>query len=151
MGRPAWPRYIASLHVLVAVTALLAAWPAAAGPPGRPAVAPSAAPVVEGRIVALPADNLLVTDIQVSRLRAARIVEGEVLNVEVGASPMRGRFVGPDELQRLLTDHAAWAAADVDVLCFETGDRTLAITAAGAPLADLVRTPGHRRVLVSKP
>ncbi len=145
--RPTWVSHVVSLLAFVTVAALLA---------GRPVTAQSVdlsgpVPVVEGHVVGLPADNLLVTDIEVGRLRAAHIAEGEVLNVEVGASSLRARFVSRDEVQRLSTDHAPWAAADVDVLCFETGDRTLAITAAGAALADLVPTPALRRVVVSKP
>jgi hypothetical protein len=145
----AWPSRTAFLCAVVAITALVLAGPAGARSPGRLAAAP--APVVEGRILAMPADNLLVTDIQVSRLRAAKIAEGEVLDVEVGSSSLRARFVGRDELDRLLTDRDAWAAADVDALCFENDDRTLTITAVGAPLADLVRGSGERRVVVSKP
>jgi hypothetical protein len=137
------------LYLVVFALAFLAARPAVGQPAGsRPA---AGAAGIEGRVVAMPADNLLLTDIQVSRVRAARILEGEVVDVELGGSRVRARFVGPSDLERLLKSPEAWAAADVDALCFENDDRTLAITAAGAPLADLIQSSGQRRVVVSKP
>jgi hypothetical protein len=140
------------LCVIGSVLAVLGASLASAqSGPRTPVSRPASAPAIEGRVVALPADNLLITDIRISRLRAAHIFDGEVVDVEVGGSRIRARLVGPSELQRLMTDLAAWAAADVDALCFETDDRTLGITAPGASLGDLVGVAGRRRIVVSKP